>query len=174
MADVTVRFEDYESGALPDVCVFTGEPTSDRMVMRTSVVERDLATKPPGPVLGLLARTTLFENPRAPRNLLIGKLPVDAGHLLARRRRERVLRLGGWVSVLSLVVAAVSAQPWSPLLAVASIAAMIVVTMGRIELRRNVPTPTLIGAGTRVHLANVHQNFVDALSVPPSEGQTAF
>ena len=171
MAQVTVAFGDYQSGSLPDVCVFTGEPTSDRMVLRTRIVERDPATKPPGPVLGFLARTTLFENPRAPRNLLVGKLPVDAGHLLARQRKERVLRLGGWVSVLSLVVAAVSAQPWAPLLAIASIAAMIVVIIGRIDLRRNVPTPTLIGAGTRVHLANVHQNFVDALSVPPPGGQ---
>ena len=50
---------------------------------------------------------------------------------------------------------------------------MIVVIIGRIELRRNVPTPTLIGAGTRVHLANVHQNFVDAVFVPPSGGQAA-
>ena len=121
MAQVTVAFGDYQSGSLPDVCVFTGEPTSDRMVLRTRIVERDPATKPPGPVLGFLARTTLFENPRAPRNLLVGKLPVDAGHLLARQRKERVLRLGGWVSVLSLVVAAVSAQPWAPLLAIASI-----------------------------------------------------
>jgi hypothetical protein len=41
------------------------------------------------------------------------------------------------------------------------------VIIGRIELRRNAPTPTLIGAGTRVHLANVHENFVDAVSESP-------
>jgi hypothetical protein len=163
MGQITVRFEDYRSGSLPGFCVFTGVPTADLMVLRTRIVERDPAAKEPGPVLGFLTRTTLFENPRAPRNLLVGKLPVAAGHLLARQRRERVLRLGGWVSVFSLVVAAVSAQSWSPLLAVASITGMIVVFIGRIELRRNVPTATLIGAGTRVHLANVHQDFVKAV-----------
>ncbi len=163
MAEVTVPFDDYQSGALPDICVFTGASTSDRMVMRSRIDVREPAMKPPGRVLGALVRTTVFENPRAPRNLLVGKLPVDAGHLLARQRRERLLRLGGWGSGFALVVAAVSAQPWSPVLAVGSIAAMIVVIVGRIGQDRNVPTPTLIGAGTRVHLANVHQDFVDAV-----------
>jgi hypothetical protein len=56
-------------------------------------------------------------------------------------------------------VAAVTAQPWSPFLAVASIAGLAVVVFGRVELARTVPAPTLIGAGTRVHLANVHDRF---------------
>ena len=163
MAQVTVPFDDYRSGSLPGICVFTGQPTSDRMVLRTRVVERDPATKPPGPVMRYLSGVTLFENPRAPRDLLVGKLPVDAQHLLARRRRELGLRVGAWVSLLLLVVAVVSAQPWAPLLAMASIAAIVTVTMRRIGLRRDLPTPTLIGAGTRVHLANVHERFVAAI-----------
>ncbi len=163
MAQVTVTFDDYQSGSLPDICVFTGEPTSDRMVMRTRSTERDPAMKPPGPILGFLAQVTLFENPRAPRNLLLGKLPVDADHLLARQRRERGLRIGAWASLLLLVLAAVSAQPWSPILAVASIASIIVAFIRRIELRRSVPTPTLVGGGTRVHLANVHERFAESV-----------
>lgn len=163
MAQVTVAFDDYRSGSLPDICVFTGKPTSDRMVMRTRIVERDPARKAPGPLLSFLSQVRLIEDPRKPRNMLLGRLPVDAGHLLARQRRERFLRIGSWASLLLLVVAAASARPWSPLLAVASIAAIIVALMGRIELRRGVPTPTLVGAGTRVHLANIHQNFADAV-----------
>jgi hypothetical protein len=163
VAQTTVGLDDYQSGSLPGICVFTGALTSDRMVLRTRIVERDPATKPPGPVMRYLSAVTLFENPRAPRDLLVGKLPVDAEHLLARRRSELGLRVGAWVSLLLLVVAAVSAQPWSPLLAIASIAAVVVLTIRRIELRRGVPTPTLIGAGTRVHLANVHERFVEAV-----------
>lgn len=163
MADATVGFDDYQSGSLPDICVFTGKPTSDRMVLRTRVVERDPATKPPGPILGFLTRVPLIENPRASRNLLVGKLPVDAVHLLARQRKERVLRIGGRLSLFLLVVAAVTAQPWSPLLAVASFAAVVLSLIRRIELRRGTPTPTLIGAGTRVHISNVHQSFADAV-----------
>lgn len=163
MGQVTVRFDDYQSGSLPDVCVFTGVPTTDRMTMRTRIVERDVVRKPPGPVFGFFSRITLFENPRAPRNILVGKLPVDADHLIALQRRERNLRIGSWASLILLVVAAAWAQPWSPLLAVASIAALIVAVIARIELRRNVPTPTPIGGGTRVHLANVHDRFVTAV-----------
>jgi hypothetical protein len=160
---VTVAFEDYRSGSLPDVCVFTGEPTSDRMVLRTRIVERDPVTKPPGALMRYFSQVTLFESPRAPRNVLVGKLPVDATHLLARQRREKLLRVGGWVWPALLVVAAVTAQPWSPLLAVASIAGLAVVMFGRVELARDVPSPTLIGAGTRVHLANVHDRFVESV-----------
>ena len=163
MAQVTVPFDDYRSGSLPDICVFTGQPTSDRMVMRTRVVERDPATKPPGPVMRYLSGVTLFENPRAPSNVLVGKLPVDASHLLARQRRERLLRVGGWIWPALLVVAAVTAHPWSPFLAVVSIAGSAVVLFGRVELARNVPTPTLIGAGSRVHLAKVHDRFAEAV-----------
>ena len=173
MAQVTVSFDDYRSGALPEICVFTGEPTSDRMVLRTRIVERDPATKPPGPLMKYFTQVTLFENPRAPSNLLVGKLPVDASHLLARQRRERFLRVGGWIWSALLVVAAVTAQPWSPFLAVASIAGLAVVLFGRFDLARDAPTPTLIGAGSRVHLANVHQDFVDALSGHPSGGPDA-
>lgn len=170
MAQVTVAFEDYRSGSLPDVCVFTGEPTTDRMVLRTRIVDSEPATKPSGAVMKHLSQVTLFENPRAPRDVLVGKLPVDAAHLFARQRRERLLRVGVWAWPALLVVAAVTAQPWSPFLAVASIAGLAVVVFGRVELARNVPTPTLIGAGTRVHLANVHQDFADAMFVPPPVG----
>lgn len=173
MAQVTVSFDDYRTGSLPDICVFTGKPTADRMVLRTRIAAHSEATKPPGPIFVRLSQVTLFENPRSPRNLLVGKLPVDAGHLLARERREQKLRIVGWASLLLLVAAAVSAQPWSPVLAVASIAALIVVVVGRIELRRSVPTPTLIRAGTSVHLANVHDNFVDAVPGRPFGGQAA-
>jgi hypothetical protein len=71
--------------------------------------------------------------------------------------------VGGWIWPALLVVAAVTAQPWSPFLAVASIAGLAIVLFGRVELARDVPTPTLIGAGSRVHLANVHDRFAEAV-----------
>lgn len=162
MADVTVSFDDYRSGSLPDICVFTGKATTDRMVMRTPIVEREPATKAPGPVLGYLSRLRVIEDPRKPQDILLGRLPVDARHLQARQNREERLRFGAWAALVLLVIAAVTAQPWSPLLAVASIAGVIAALVARADLRRDVPKPTPIGAGTRVHLANVHQAFADA------------
>ena len=163
MAQVTVQFEDYQAGSLPGVCVFTGLPTADHMVLRTRIIERDPAAKPPGPVLSLLSQVSLIENPRSPRNTLVGRLPVDADHLARRQRHEGFLRMSGWAGLALLVVAAVNAQPWSPVLAVGSIAWIVVSTYRRAEFRRNRPTPTLIGAGSRVHLADVHQDFVKAV-----------
>lgn len=163
MGQVTIRFDDYQSGSLPDVCVFTGRPTTDRMVLRTRIVERDPAAKPPGPVVGFFARTALFENPRAPRNILVGRLPVDAAHLARRQRSEALLRASGWIGLVLLVVAAVSAQGWSPVLAIASVALVVVSFYRRFELSADRPVPTSIGAGTRVHLANVHEHFVSAV-----------
>ena len=141
------------------------------MVMRTRIVEHDPARKTPGPVLGYLSQLRVIEDPRKPSDILLGRLPVDARHLQARQNREERLRFGAWGAFILLVVAAVTAQPWSPLLAVASIAGLIAALAARADLRRDVPKPTLIGAGTRVHLANVHQNFADAVFVPPSGGQ---
>jgi hypothetical protein len=167
VADVTVAFDDYQSGALPDICVFTGKPTSDRMVLRTRIVERDSAAKPPGPVWRYLSQVTLFENPRAPRNILVGRLPVDAAYLARRRRSEALFRWSGWIGLALLVVAAVTARGWSPVLAITSVALIIVSLYRRFELGRDRPVPTPIGAATRVHLANVHENFVDAVSSYP-------
>lgn len=163
MAEVTVAFDDYRSGSLPDVCVFTGKPTTDRMVMRTRVVEREPATKPPGPILGYLSQLRVIEDPRKPRDILLGRLPVDARYLQTRQNREERLRIGAWGALALLVVAAVTAQFWSPALAVASIAGVIAAVVARADLRRDVPKPTLIGAGTRVHLANVHEAFARAV-----------
>ena len=133
------------------------------MVLRTRVVEWSEATKPPGPLVSIFSQVAVFENPRKPRNMLLGKLPVDAQHLQARQNREELLRFGAWGALAMLVIAAVSAQTWSPFLAVASIAGLIAAVVARADLRRDVPRPTLIGAGTRVHLANVHENFADAI-----------
>ena len=163
MADVTVPFDDYQSGSLPDICVFTGKPTTDRMVLRTRIVERDTAAKPPGPILGFFAQVTVIDNPRKPHDFLLGRLPVDARHLQARQDREELLRFGAWGALAMVVIAAVAGQPWSPFLAVASIAGLFAAVVARADLRRDVPRPTPIGAGTRVHVANVHQNFADAV-----------
>ena len=168
-----MRFDDYRSGSLPDICVFTGKPTTDRMVLRTRIIQRDPAAKPPGPILGYLSQLRVIEDPRKPHDILVGRLPVDARHLQARQNREELLRFTAWGALVLLVIAAVTAQSWSPLLAVASIAGLIAALVARADLKRNVPKPTLIGAGTRVHLANVHQNFVDALFVPPPGGRAA-
>lgn len=168
MGQVTIPFDDYQSGSLPDVCVFTGQPTTDRVVLRTRIVERSPAAKPPGRLIGLFSQVTPFENPRSPRDLLVGRLPVDAAHLARRDRSESLLRSSGWIGLVLLVVSAVTAQGWSPVLAVASVSLVIVSIYRRLELRRDRPIPTLIGAGTRVHLANVHEHFVEAVSESPS------
>ncbi len=163
MGQVTVSFDDFKSGSLPDVCVFTGEHTSDRMVLRTRIVQRDPAAKPPGPVFAFLSQVTLLENPRSPRNVLVGRLPVDAAYLARRQRSEALLRSSGWIGLVLLAVAAVTARGWSPVLAIASVTLIIVSSYRRFELRRDRPVPTLIGAGTRVHLGNVNADFVKAV-----------
>jgi hypothetical protein len=163
VAQVTIAFDDYQSGSVPDICVFTGKPTADRMVLRTRIVERDPVARSPGPVLGFFSRVTLFENPRAARNLLVGRHPVDARHLARRQRSESLFRVGGWVGLVLLVVAALAAQVWSPVLAIVSVILIIVSIYRRADLLRDRPVPTLIGAGTRVHLANVHPDFVNAV-----------
>lgn len=163
MGQTTVAFEDYRAGRLPDVCVLTGVRTEDRMIIRTPIALETSAARPAGRVLGSLDRLLTTLDARRPRDILLGRLPVDAAAL---RRRRRELRMWLVVAVGGLIVLAASAwagAAWSPIGAVLSVAFVVVAMLRRAELRRRAPRPTLIGAGTRVHLANVHPRFVDSV-----------
>lgn len=163
MAHVTVGFDDYQSGRLPDVCVLTGAETRERMVVRTPIAPEVVGTRQAGRLLGSLDRLVVALDARRPEQILVGRLPVDADVLRRRRLALRASRVVAVVAALMLVYAAWVAAVWSPAAAVASIAVLIAALMRRADLRRRAPRPTLIGAGTRVHLDNVHQRFVTAV-----------
>ncbi len=163
MAQVTVGFDDYQAGRLPDVCVFTGAETRERMVVRTPIGPEAVGTRQAGRLLGSLDRLVVALDARRPEQILVGRLPVDADVLRRRRLALRVSRMVGVAAALTLVYSAWAAAVWSPAAAVASIAVLIAALMRRASLRRRAPRPTLIGAGTRVHLDNVHQRFVTAV-----------
>ncbi|MDH3247706.1 MAG: hypothetical protein OEQ47_02020 [Acidimicrobiia bacterium] len=164
MAQTTVAFEDYQAGRLPDVCVISGARTEDRMIIRTPIAPEVTGTRKAGRMLGSMDRLVTSLDPRKPREYLLGRLPVDAAILRRRRLELRVWRVVAAAAVLALVAAAWVAAALSPLAVVVSIAVLAVASQRRAELRRKAPRPTLIGAATRVHLDNVHQEFVDALA----------
>lgn len=163
MAQITVAFEDYQAGRLPDVCVLTGVETEDRMILRTPIEPAVEGSKAAGRVLGSLDRLVATLDPRRPHELLLGRLPVDAGALQRRRLELRTWLSVAVVAALVVVIAAWSAASWSPPAAVLSVAVLAVALLRRAELRRRAPRPTLIGAGTRVHLDNVHERFADSI-----------
>jgi hypothetical protein len=163
MAQVTVDFEDYRSGSLPDVCVFTGSPASARMVFRTRIREPTSAVKPLGPFLRLFSRALSIEDPRKPLYVLVGRLPVDAAHLRRLTREQRLFHVVRWAGALLMLIAALAAAPWSPVVVVGSFAAIVFAGFRSSGLRRGLPLPTLIGAGSKVYLDNVHEAFVAAV-----------
>ena len=158
MATATVSFTDYQEGRLPPVCVISGRPTSDRFTYRTVIA-------PSGGSDGIVGRLETFiatVNPRAPRNMLLGRIPVHADvHESLRRRRI------GWTaaliaSVAALLVAALSAAAWSPFVAAASMAGIVVATTKRREAEGALPIPELTHGGSWVTLRNVHERFAAA------------
>lgn len=163
MAQTTIAFDDYQSGRLPDVCVLTGAETRDRMIVRTPIAPEVEGSRQAGRLVGSLDRLVVSLDQRRPEEFLMGRLPVDAEVLRRRRIELRIWTVVASAAVLGLVIAAFAAAAWSPVAAAASIAAMVIAVLRRAEVRRNAPRPTLIGAGTRVHLANVHEAFVAAV-----------
>lgn len=163
MPQVTVEFEAYQTGSLPGVCVFTGVPTSDRMVFITPVRDAASGSKRAGGLVGSFDRVFDTLDPRKPRNTLLGRLPIDAETLEARRRKLRSSRVLGWVALLVFVIASWAGAAWSPVVALSSLVVVGVSTARRLRLERQAPVATLIGAGTRVHLDHVHEAFVAAV-----------
>jgi hypothetical protein len=163
MAQVTVDFEDYQSGSLPDVCVLTGVATQDRMVFRTAIRGPVTGSKPPGRFLGSF--DSLFDtlDPRRAQHTLLGRLPIEREALQARLIQQRIWKLGRWAAIVLLVVAAWVSASWSPIVAVAAAAGIVVASIRGRELQKGLPSPTLIGAGSKVHLQNVHESFVAAV-----------
>ena len=158
MATATVSYTDYQEGRLPPICVISGEPTTDRFTYRTVIA-------PSGGSDGIVGRIETFiatVNPGAPRNMLLGRIPVDADvHASLRLRRT------GWtvalvVSIAALLVAAWSATAWSPYLAVAAIVGIATSVVKRRETERALPIPELTHGGSWVTLRNVHERFAAA------------
>ena len=82
MGSVTVDFQAYQTGQLPGVCVLTGVDTDDRMTLRTQIIERPSSAKQPGLFTSSLDRFIANLDPRKPRDLLLGHLPVDPRSLV--------------------------------------------------------------------------------------------
>ncbi len=163
MAQVTVDFDDYQSGSLPGVCVLTGAATVDRMVVRTAVRDPLTGSKPAGRLLRSLDGVFSTMDPRRPQHMLLGRLPIDPKALRRRLLERGVWQVTRWSGLVFLVLAAWASGPWSPVVAVASIAAIVVAGFRGWELKQSQPIPTLIGGGSQVHLQNVHEDFVIAV-----------
>lgn len=166
MAKVTVSFADYQEGRLPPVCVVSGRPTGDRVRFRT-VIRAPREGRVDGG--GLARRLDDFVraiDPRAPRDMLLGLIPLDAQ---VRRRlefRHRVWTALLVASTLSLLTAAGAGAAWSPVLAVVSTVGIFVSIDRRKERDRALPVPQPTHGGAWVVLDNVHDRFASAASDP--------
>lgn len=164
MASVTVSYREYQEGRLPPVCVVSGRPTDDRVTFRTVVRAQREGSVEPG---GLGARLDEFVraiDPRAPRDMLLGVIPLDAE---VRKRLE--LRHRFWTAVLvtsmfALVVSAAAGAAWSPVVATASIVGIVVSLDRRRERARALPVPHPTHGGAWVVIDNVHDRFAAAAS----------
>lgn len=163
MASVTVPFVSYQTGQLPGVCVLTGVDTDDRMTLRTQIIVETVAQKSSGRFTSSLDRFIANVDPRKPRNVLLGHLPVDAATLAQRQTRKRGWRMGSWL-LLALVVSALGlGAAWSPYVATLGMAGLVYAGAQLRNLSADAPRPTLIGAGSAVFLDNVHERFVSAV-----------
>ena len=166
MAKVTVSFADYQEGRLPPICVVSGRPTDDRVRFRTVVPPPSEVRAEAGGLARRLDEFVRAIDPRAPRDMLLGVIPLDAQ---VRRRLELRHRL--WTallvaSTLSLLAAAGAGAVWSPALAVVSTVGIFVSIDRRKERDRALPVPRPTHAGAWVVLDNVHDHFASAASDP--------
>lgn len=163
MGEITVAFDDYQTGRLPDVCVLTGTPTEDRMVLRTPIHVNAGATKSAGRFFTALDGLVTTLDPRAPRDVLLGRLPVNAAALAHRTNLRRLWDVTTAVAIAVFVIALGMGATWSGAVVIISLAGVVYAATQRRHLRGEIPRPTLIGAGSQVHLSNVHESFVAAV-----------
>lgn len=164
MAKVTVSFGDYQEGRLPPVCVVSGRPTDDRVRFRTVVRAPRQGRIDGGGLARRLDDFVRAVDPRAPRDMLLGVIPLDAQVRRRLELRHRVWTAMLVVSTLSLLTAAGAGAGWSPALAVASIVGIFVSIDRRKERGRALPVPQPTHGGAWVVLDNVHDRFAAAAS----------
>lgn len=163
MGSVTVDFQAYQTGQLPGVCVLTGVDTEDRMTLRTQIIERTSSVKEPGLFTSSLDRFIANLDPRRPRDLLLGHLPVDPSSLAALQARSRGWRAAVWLQVALALVAMAIGAVWSPYVVTLAAAGIVYASAQLRSARASAPRPTLIGAGSKVFLENVHERFISAV-----------
>lgn len=164
MAKVTVSFADYQEGRLPSVCVVSGRPTDDRVRFRTVIRAQRQGRVDGGGLARRLDDFVRAVDPRAPRDMLLGVIPLDAQVRKRLEFRHRVWTALLVASVLSLLAAAGAGAAWSPALAVASIVGIVVSIDRRKERDRALPVPQPTHGGAWVVLDNVHDRFAAAAS----------
>ena len=163
MASVTVPFASYQSGELPGVCVLTGVDTDDRMTLRTQIIEETVKQKPFGRFTSSLDKFIATVDPRKPRNLLLGHLPVDAATLAQRQTRKRGWRAGSWLLLMLIISALGIGAAWSAYAVTLGVAGLVYAAAQLRNFDAEAPRHTLIGAGSAVYLDNVHERFVSAV-----------
>lgn len=163
MARVTVSFSDYQEGRLPPICVISGLDTPDTFVYRTSVTPRAEGATRAGGIFGRLDRLVRAVDARAPRDLLLGVIPVDSAVRRRLQRRHRLWTAALAVGLAGLATATLAAAPWSPAVALGSAAVTALAVLRRGDRERALPRPELTHGGSRVVIANVHQRFADAV-----------
>ncbi len=167
MAQVVVGFEDYREGRLPGVCVMSGVPTEDYVVLRTPVRAPD---RPPPPGAGWAARVERFVDSidvRRPQHVLLGRLPVSAKPWRKLQNTLRAWRLVALLGLLALIWSAWAGAAWSPYLSIVAIAGVVAGVLGRRAVARTIPRPTLIHEGRQVVIAPVSDEFAAALADSP-------
>ncbi len=163
MARVTVSFGDYQEGRLPPICVISGRATSDQFVYRTSVSPPVEGRVESGGMLWRLERLMRTVDPRAPRNLLRGVIPVDSAVRRRLQLRHRLWTAALVLGIVGLLSAAWGAAAWSPPLAVGSTATILLAVVRRRDWERALPHPELSHGGSLVVVGNVHERFAAAV-----------
>lgn len=159
MAQVTVSIEQYRDGLLPHVCVVSGMPTEDVVVVRTVVNNSGGAGGLPGVLEGFMEAVDV----RRPRDILLGRLPMSVA---ARRRLVSSKRYWSAVFVLALLGVGASAWAgaiWSPVGAAVSGVVVSASWWKQRRLRRSFPHSTLTHGGSLVTIDNVNAVFAEAV-----------
>jgi hypothetical protein len=122
-----------------------------------------VASKTAGKFAASLDRFIANLDPRKPRNLLLGHLPVDATSLARRNARLTGWRAAAWGQFVLIIIAMAMGAGWSPYVVILAAAGMVYASAQLRRARSDAPRPTLIGAGSKVYLDNVHERFVSAV-----------
>lgn len=158
----TVFVDDYVQNRLPDICVITGEPTTDRLVSDT-VVDRPslgwlilLAFGPVGWII-LLAVFALGQ-----RSYLHGQLPLSEAAYVAERRRTRMAVLVGVGAIAAALLLLITVTGFAVGLAGMAVAVAIGIA---VYLRTSSIGPKIdLDASRRfVEIRNVHPAFAAAI-----------
>lgn len=160
---VTVSYDDYVSGALPPICIVSGNPTRDVFVYRLDVTAQRPRSARPGRFSAAMDAALTTADVRKPRRILVGRIPLDREVERSLSLRRRMWSTAVAVAVLGLVVATWTGAAWSPVAAVACGFLAVIATVQRSEMRRALPHPTIIHGDAYVSLDGVHPAFAAAV-----------